>query len=123
MEPPSPARLYAALVGAALVILGILGFFYSASFGGSETLEEAFAGIEVNAWTNLLYLATGSLGVLYAGSASRTYALTMGVFFTALAIAGWGTGWLHLTIGVLGLAAALGTPKSKPRANPVGKRA
>jgi hypothetical protein len=123
MEAPSPARLYAAALGAVLVLLGILGFFYTASFSGLEDYEDALGALQVNGWLNLLYLAVGAVGLLVAGASSRTYALTVGVLFTLLAIVGWGTGWLNLVIGVLGLAAALGTPRSKPRAQPARKRA
>jgi hypothetical protein len=115
MEAASPARLYAAVVGSVLVVLGILGFFYSASFGDLDHYEEALGGLEVNGWLNLFYLATGALGLLLAGVASRQYSLAIGLLYTALAIIGWGTGWLHLVLGVLGLAAAAGTPKPKKR--------
>ncbi|HEU5105825.1 MAG TPA: DUF4383 domain-containing protein [Solirubrobacterales bacterium] len=118
MEAPSPARLYAAAFGAALVLLGILGFFYTASFNGLEDYEDAIAGLQVNGWLNLLYVAAGAVGLLVAGASSRTYALVTGLLFIALAIIGWGSGWLNLVVGVLGLAAALGTTKSEPRAKP-----
>ncbi|HEU4600160.1 MAG TPA: DUF4383 domain-containing protein [Solirubrobacterales bacterium] len=122
MEPPSPARLFAAAVGALLVVLGILGFFYDASFTGLDDLEPAFAAIEVNAWFNLLYICTGAIGVLVAGAASRAYALAVGVLFTLLGILGLGTQWLHLTVGLLGLAAFAGTPL-KPRTKVARQRA
>lgn len=97
MEPPSPARLYATLVGAVLVVLGIAGFFSDLS------------------WLNFLYVATGALGLLVAGRASRLYALGLGLLYTALAIWDFSAdGWLHLALGVLGLAAAASTAK-KPR--------
>ena len=125
MEAPSPARLYAAVVGALLVVLGIV-VFYSASFGALDHYEDALGGLQVNAWLNLFYLAVGGLGLLLAGASSRAYALGVGALFTALAIIGWGTGALHLALGLLGLAAAAGTPKakrSKPRAKPARQRA
>jgi hypothetical protein len=113
MEPASPARLYATVVGALLVVLGLVGFFYSASFGGLDHYEEALGALQVNAWLNLFYLAIGGVGVLVAGTSSRTYSLTVGVLF--LALIGWGTGALHLIVGLLGLAAAAGTPHEKPQ--------
>ncbi|MGN6664861.1 MAG: DUF4383 domain-containing protein [Solirubrobacterales bacterium] len=113
MEAASPARLYATVVGALLVVLGILGFFYTASFGGLGHYEDALGGLRVNAWLNLFYLAVGGIGLLVAGASSRAYALAIGVLFTALAIVGWGTGMLHLVLGLLGLAAAAGTPSEK----------
>lgn len=111
MEPASPARLYATVVGALLVILGLVGFFYSASFGGLGQYEEALGALQVNAWLNLFYLAIGGIGILVAGVSSRTYSLAVGVLFIVLAIIGWGTGVLHLVLGLLGLAAVTGTPK------------
>lgn len=123
MEAPSPARLFAAAAGAALVVLGILGFFYDASFGALDSYEKAFAGLQVNGWLNLFLIATGSVGVLVAGVSSRTYALTVGFLYALLAIVGWGSGWLFVTVGVLGLVAALGTPRLKARAKPARQRA
>lgn len=115
MEPPSPARLYATATGAILVVLGIAGFFYDASFASLDDLRRALGAIDVNAWFNLLYVLTGSVGVLVAGVASRRYSLAIGVLYTLLGIFGLGTEWLHLTIGVLGLAAAAGTPRPAKR--------
>jgi hypothetical protein len=123
MEPPSPARLFAAAAGALLVVLGIVGFFYNASFGALDHYEDALGGLQVNGWLNLFFIATGAIGVLVAGASSRGYALIVGLVYTALAIGGWGSGWLFLVVGVLGLAAALGTPKLEPRAQPAGKGA
>jgi Domain of unknown function (DUF4383) len=145
MEAASPARVYAALIGALLVVLGIVGFFYSASFGAPGDAEVALGTFRVNAWFNLLALATGALGLLAAGYASRPYALFVGVLYTVLGIWGFAidrpdaiagllpaNGWddaLRLAIGLLGLAAAAGTPKRsrersrlEPRAQPAGQR-
>ncbi|HET9199089.1 MAG TPA: DUF4383 domain-containing protein [Solirubrobacterales bacterium] len=122
MEAPSPARLYAAAAGAVLLVLGAVGFFYDASFGDLDRCEEALGAIEVNGWLNLFYIAVGAVGILVAGVSSRTYALTVGALFVLLAIVGWGTGALNLAVGLLGLAAAAGTPRTKlePRAKPAG---
>ena len=121
MEAASPARLYASAVGALLVTLGILGFFYDASFGAVDHYEEALGALEVNGWLNLFYVATGALGLLVAGASSRGYSLAIGLLYTALAISGWGTGWLHLIIGLLGLAAAAGTPSGRSK-RPIAKK-
>jgi hypothetical protein len=128
MQAASPARLYAAAVGALLLVLGIVGFFYSASFGAPGSVEAALGVLRVNAWLNLLYVATGALGLLVAGYAPRPYALGVGVLFTVLAIWGFvigagdaiagflpaagGDEALNLTVGLLGLAAVAGTPKA-----------
>jgi Domain of unknown function (DUF4383) len=138
MEAASPARLYATLVGALLVVLGIVGFFYSASFGDPGEVESALSVLEVNAWLNLLHIATGTLGLLLAGYASRQYALGLGAVYTVLAIWGFAIGGgdaiggflpasggddsLHLVLGLLGLAAAAGTPRVAAPRPARGKR-
>jgi uncharacterized protein DUF4383 len=128
MEAPSPARLFAPVAGAVLLLLGILGFFYTASFEGLGDYEEALGGLQMNGWLNLFYVAVGAVGLLVAGVSSRIYSLLVGLLFTVLAIVGWGTEWLNVVLAVLGLAAALGTPnpdrkpRSKPRAKPARQR-
>jgi hypothetical protein len=111
MEAPSPARLYATVAGAALLLLGILGFFYTASFGALDSYEEALGALRVNGWLNLFYVLTGAIGILVAGVSSRTYSLAVGLLYTVLAIVGWGTVGLNLVVGLLGLAATAGTAK------------
>ncbi|HEX6153949.1 MAG TPA: DUF4383 domain-containing protein [Solirubrobacterales bacterium] len=122
MEAASPARLYASAAGALLVVLGILGFFYDASFGDLDSYEEALGALQVNGWLNLFYVATGAVGLLVAGASSRGYSLAIGLLYTVLAIVGWGTGWLHLLIGLLGLAAWAGSRQPKQRALKVRRR-
>jgi uncharacterized protein DUF4383 len=139
MEPPSPARLYAAAVGAFLVLVGILGFFYTASFGSPGSVEHELGALRVNGWLNVLHIATGALGLLLAGAAARRYSLAMGALYTVLAIWGWALGpgdailgflpasggdeALHLVLGLLGLGAAAGTPRAEPRAKRPRRRA
>jgi hypothetical protein len=103
MEPASPARLYATLVGAALFVGGIVGFFYDLS------------------WINYVHVATGALGLLLAGAAPRPYALCMGLVYLGLAIWGFSGSeqwlqWPHLALGVLGLAAVASPGNLKARA-------
>jgi hypothetical protein len=132
MEVPSPARLYAAAAGALLFVLGIVGFFYTASFGGPGEVSEALGVFPVNGWLNLLYVVSGALGLLLAGGSSRGFALAAGALYAGLAIWGWslapgeailgfipaggGNEALHLALGLLGLAAAAGTPREPARA-------
>jgi hypothetical protein len=130
MEPASPARLYATAVGALLVILGVVGFFYGSNFGSPGTPAHTLGALRTNGWLNLLWAALGALGLLTAGSFSRPYALgaglllaVLGVWGLALAPAGAILGFLpasganealNLTLGVLGLLAFAGTPASGP---------
>lgn len=131
MDGPSPARLYASLVGGTLVVAGIVGFFYSASFGAPGSVEDAFGVFAVNAWLNVLHILTGTIGLLAAGYASRQYALWLGLLYTAIAVWGFmlgagdailgflpvngGDDFLHLAVGVLGIGAALATPAGEKR--------
>ena len=127
MEPASPARLYATAVGALLVILGIVGFFYGSDFGSPGTVDHTLGALRTNGWLNLAWAALGALGLLTAGSFSRAYALAAGLLLTVLGV--WGLtlapggailGFLpaaganealSLTLGLLGLLAAAGTPR------------
>jgi hypothetical protein len=131
MDGPSPARLYASLVGAALLVAGIAGFFYSSSFGSPGEVDKVFGVFAVNGWENVLHILTGALGLLVAGYASRQYSLGLGAIYVALACWGFALGGgeailgllpvdtadnlLHLALGALGIAAALATPAAKKR--------
>ena len=64
MVNASPARLYATLVGGALVVAGIIGFFYSASFGSPGDVDDVFGILAVNAWHNIVHILTGAIGLL-----------------------------------------------------------
>ncbi|MGH2964284.1 MAG: DUF4383 domain-containing protein [Solirubrobacterales bacterium] len=126
MERSSAARLYATVVGAVLTIGGIVGFFYSASFGSPGEVDKMLGIFEVNGWHNVLHLATGLLGLVAVGFAARAYALGLGVVYLVVAIWGFVIGGgesilgivpvngddnvLHLLLGVAGLAAGLATP-------------
>jgi hypothetical protein len=130
MEPVSPARLYATAAGALLVLLGIAGFFYGSSFGSPGTLDHTLGAMRTNGWLNILWVAIGALGLLAAGTMSRAYALTAGTLLTILGVwglildpgsailgflpAAGGNEALNLTLGLLGLLAAAGTPRREP---------
>ena len=134
MEESSPARLYCLLVGALLVIAGIIGFFYEASFatGDSIRTDDVFGVLSVNGWHNVVHIAVGALLLVCAGSAARPAALFVGILFVVLCILGFvatGDGGitfvakddvlvklvpvnnednvLHLILGITGVIAAL----------------
>ena len=133
MEEASPARLYCLLVGAVLVIAGIIGFFYEASFatGDSIRADDVFGVLSVNGWHNLVHIAIGALLLAAAGWAARGAALFVGVLYIALCVLGFiatsdnGIGFiaendtliklvpvndednvLHLILGITGVIAA-----------------
>lgn len=136
MQTATPARLYALLVGGALALLGVVGFFYDASFGSGSTLaSDDLAGVfAVNGWHNLVHLATGLAGLALASRAARSYALGLGAAYTVIAI--WGMletdhgigtllnlipvgsedNLLHIVIGLTGLAAWAGSRPARAAA-------
>src|SRR5512145_1390619 len=129
----TPARRYGGVVGAVLVVAGIIGFFYNAEFTSDETVRDAVFGIlDVNGWHNVVHILTGGLGLLAFGAgayAARSYAMALGVVY--LVVAAWGfivgngdsilsiipvnteDNILHLLIGVAGVGAALATPAAE----------
>jgi hypothetical protein len=88
MEPPSPARLFAAAAGAALLAYGIVGFFFDASFARPDDLREALGLLSINGWANTFHALTGALGLLVAGFASRRYAIWLSAVYAAVAVFG-----------------------------------
>jgi len=134
MNGSTPASLYAGVVGAVLVVAGIIGFFYNSEFTSDEAVRDSVFGIlDVNGWHNVVHIATGALGLLAfaAGAyAARTYAFALGVVYLAVAIWGFAVGdgdsilsivpvntednVLHLALGLLGVAAGVASPATAP---------
>ncbi|HKH64117.1 MAG TPA: DUF4383 domain-containing protein [Solirubrobacterales bacterium] len=132
----TPASLYAVLIGGVLLVAGIIGFFYSASFGSPGNVDAVLGILDVNAWHNLVHIASGVVGLLAFASgprASRTYALVFGVVYIIVAIWGFIIGShesilgfipvntedniLHVILGVLGVGAyAASDPAAETRA-------
>lgn len=105
MADRSPAQVYALLVGVALMAGGVLGFFYNASFAtGDAIASDAVLGIlEVNAWHNIVHIATGALALSVAGSysASRVFALGFGLVYLLVAFLGFLAGDGEAIVGVV----------------------
>jgi hypothetical protein len=131
MQERSPAQVYALVIGAVLVVAGIIGFFYETSFavGKDDVKADAVLGIlDVNGWHNLIHLASGAAGLALAGSytGARSYSLGLAIVYTAVAIWGFILGnheailnvvpvntednFLHALIAVAGYAAYAATP-------------
>jgi Domain of unknown function (DUF4383) len=135
MDERSPAELYALVIGLTLVVIGIAGFFYTASFSSGDGAErDAVVGLfDVNGWHNLVHITSGALGLVLAGSyrGARAFALGFGALYVLVALLGFIAGdgeeifnlipvstednFLHLLIGLAGIAAGLATPAMEPR--------
>jgi hypothetical protein len=145
MEGSTPARLYCLLVGGVLVIAGIIGFFYSASFDAGDSIrsDDVFGILAVNGWHNLVHIAIGGLLLVAAGGAARTGAMAVGILYLALSALGFiATGGdgisfvasngvlidlvpvndednvLHLVLGITGVLAAVATKEGRTAAAP-----
>jgi hypothetical protein len=130
LEDRPPAEVYTLAIGTTLVVAGIAGFFYDASFGsGDGTERHALIGIlDVNGWHNLVHVVSGAIGLFTLGSdgGTRRYALGLGVAYLVVAALGFIAGdgdeifnlipvntednVLHLLIAIAGLGAGLATP-------------
>lgn len=76
----TPAQWYCLLAGAALLLAGIVGFFFDSSFDtGGQIDGDAFLGFEVNGFHNIVHIASGLL--LLASSAKRASAKTVALLF------------------------------------------
>ena len=127
--------MFGLVVGVTLVAAGILGFFYTASFGtGDGTERDALLGIlDVNGWHNVVHIATGAVALALVGSyrASRAYALAFGALYVVVTALGFVAGdgeeifnvipvntednVLHLLLAIAGIGAGLATPGREPR--------
>ncbi len=87
MEEASPTRLYATLIGAGLMLYGIVGFFFDASFDRPDDLADALSLFSVNGWANSFHILSGALGLLLAGFASRRYAIWITATYAVIAVA------------------------------------
>jgi hypothetical protein len=130
MDERSPAQVYALVIGLTLVVAGVVGFFYNASFStGDGSERDALLGIlDVNGWNNIVHIASGAIGLFVAGSygGARVYALGLGVVYLLVTLLGFIAGdgeeilnlipvntegnFLHLLIGIAGIGAGLATP-------------
>lgn len=88
MEEAGPARLFAALAGAALFAYGIAGFFFDASFARPDDVRDALGLLAVNGWANVFHVLTGAAGLVLAGFASRRYAIGLVAVYGAVAVFG-----------------------------------
>jgi hypothetical protein len=136
MATRSPAQVYSLVIGAVLVIAGIVGFFYSSAFGSPGETDAVFGILAVNGWHNVVHILTGVLGLLAAGSAARLYAGGLGVVYAAVAIWGFAIGSgesilgfipvntednvLHALIAVAGIAAYFASAPRPASATPRG---
>ena len=86
------AQVFCLVVGAVLVVAGIIGFFYNSSFTSDKSVRDAVLGIlDVNGWHNVVHILTGAVTLAFAFSgaaAARTWSFIFGVVYLVVAV--WG---------------------------------
>ena len=126
----TPAQLYALVVGAVLLLVGLVGFLVNASFAtGSAAQHDSLLGFDINGWHNVVHLASGLLLLSVAGRAglARTVVLAFGAVYALVTILGFIVGdggtllglipintadnLLHLALAASALAAAFASPR------------
>ena len=126
----SSAQIYALVIGASLTLAGIVGFFYSTSFGDPGKVDGVLGILDVNGWHNVVHLLSGlaGLAIWRSYSGARSYAIGLGFVYAIVAIWGFAIGdgeailgivpvnsednVLHLLIALAGIMAGLGTART-----------
>jgi Domain of unknown function (DUF4383) len=120
----SPAQVFCLVIGATLVIVGIVGFFAESAFDtGSNVQGSDLIIFEVNGWHNIVHLASGLFLLALAGTheTARVAALLFGAVYAVVTVIGLIDGndvigllpinaadnVLHLLLTVAAFAAAL----------------
>jgi hypothetical protein len=129
------AQVFCLVLGAVLVVAGIVGFFYNATFTSDKSVhDDVFGVLSVNGWHNIVHMLTGVVTLFFAfrpATQARTWALVFGVVYLVVAVWGFVIGSgdsilstipvntddsvLHLILGVSGLAVyGLTAPSAAP---------
>jgi Domain of unknown function (DUF4383) len=103
----SAAQWFCLVVGATLVVVGLLGFLAEAKFdtgtgGDPGALDgENFILFEVNGWHNIVHIASGLFLLALAGKhrTARTAALAFGAVYAVVTVIGLVDG--HDVLGVI----------------------
>ena len=120
----TPAQWYCLLVGAVLLLVGLLGFAVDSNFDtGSNIDGDKLIGFEVNGIHNLVHILSGLvlLAMHRRRDTAKTAALAFGVVYGLVAIIGLIDGdtvlgllpvnpadnVLHIVLAAVGIAAAL----------------
>jgi hypothetical protein len=134
----SPARVFCLVVGATLVLVGLLGFlaeskFDTSSGGDPGALDgEKFLLFEVNGWHNVVHIASGLflLALMRRHDTARIAALSFGAIYGVVTVIGLVDGHdvlglfpvnpadniLHIVLTLAALAAGLAPLRDRTRA-------
>src|SRR5687768_16361506 len=124
----TPAQWYALLLGAVLVLVGLLGSVVDAGFDTGSCIQgDELILFEVNGWHNLVHIASGVAGLALMGrnSTARLYAFGFGAVYALVTLIGLIDGEtilglipvngadnaLHLAIAAVGILAGIASPE------------
>ena len=91
----APAQVVAGVLGAVLVLAGLIGFATDSSFESGAGLDgDTLLGLEVNGWHNLVHLLSGLLLLAGLGSnrRARKVCRLFGVTYLVVTIVGFADG-------------------------------
>lgn len=93
-QPAAPAQIVAGVLGATLLLAGLVGFAADASFDTGSVDGDLLLGLEVNGWHNLVHAASGLLLLAGLGSnaRSRRVCKLFGVTYLVVTIVGLADG-------------------------------
>jgi hypothetical protein len=129
----SPARVFCLVVGATLVLVGLLGFIAESAFEtGNGVQGEDLIVFEVNGWHNLVHIASGAflLALMGRHDTARIAALSFGAIYGVVTIIGLADGEdvlglfpvnaadnvLHIVLTLAAFAAGLAPLRERTRA-------
>ncbi|MBW3652806.1 MAG: DUF4383 domain-containing protein [Actinobacteria bacterium] len=134
MQDKTLAQVYAMVLGAVLVLVGIAGFLVESSFGiGDSAQRGTLIVFDINGWHNVVHLLSGIVGLAMAGTAAkaRLFSIGYGIVYVLVTILGFVVGdgglllsiipintadnLLHLAIAVTGIAIGLSSPAADTR--------
>jgi Domain of unknown function (DUF4383) len=87
----TPAQWYCYVVGAVLLLVGVLGFLVDTSFDAGGTVQGGnLVGFEVNGWHNVVHLLSGMVLLAVAGKrrTAKPVAIAFGVVYGLVAVLG-----------------------------------
>jgi uncharacterized protein DUF4383 len=140
----SAAQWFCLIIGATLVVIGLLGFLAEATFDTSAGSDpgaldgENFILFEVNGWHNVVHILSGAFLLALAGKhrTARTAALAFGAIYAVVTAIGLVDGHdvlglipvnpadnvLHILLTVTALLAGLVSDRDRTDARPAERR-
>jgi hypothetical protein len=129
MEGKTLAQVYALVLGAVLVVVGIIGFFVEPSFSvGDSAQRGTLIAFDINGWHNVVHLLSGVAGLALAGTAARArlFCIGYGIVYVVVTALGFIVGdggfllslipintadnLLHLAIAATAIGIGLSSP-------------